>query len=107
MTVRFPSPVKSAANMVGMGLAELRLCKVNRKETVVLFRHANQPELRLGISGCRQGARRRASSKSRFRFLPEGEGKSIDLAPVIRYSRDADLVVDLSTGSTLYIYGKG
>ena len=37
MTVRFPITGEIGGDMVGMVLAELRLCKVNRNETVVLF----------------------------------------------------------------------
>jgi 2,5-dihydroxypyridine 5,6-dioxygenase len=39
--------------------------------------------------------------------LPEAEGKSIDLTPVITILKSVDFVLDLSTGSTLYIYGEG
>ena len=37
MTVRFPISSEIGGDLVGMAIAELRLCKVNRQETVVLF----------------------------------------------------------------------
>jgi len=37
MTVRFPITGEIGGDLMGMALAELRLCKVNRNETVVLF----------------------------------------------------------------------
>ena len=37
MTIRFPISAEIGGDLVGLALAELRLCKVNRQETVVLF----------------------------------------------------------------------
>jgi 2,5-dihydroxypyridine 5,6-dioxygenase len=88
-------------------LAELRLCKVNRNETVVLFSDTRtNPNY---VSAFLAAGKELAKSvfEVKVPFLPEGEGKAVDLAPVIRILKSADLVVDLSTGSVLYIYGQG
>jgi 2,5-dihydroxypyridine 5,6-dioxygenase len=107
MTVRFPISGEIGGDLVGMVLAELRLCKVSRKESIVLFSDTRtNPNY---VSAFLAAGKELAKSifEVKVPFLPEGEGKSIDLAPVIQILKDADLVVDLSTGSILYIYGKG
>jgi len=107
MTVRFPITSEIGGDLVGMVLAELRLCKVNREETVVLFTdtRTNPNYVSAFLAAGKELAR--SIFEVKVPFLPEADGKSIDLVPVIGILKDADFVVDLSTGSTLYLYGKG
>src|ERR1043166_2734976 len=107
MTVRFPITREIGGDLIGMVLDELRLCKVNRDESVVLFSDTRtNPNY---VSAFLAAGKELAKSifEIKIPFLPQGGGKSIDLAPVIEILKDADFVVDLSTGNTLYIYGKG
>ncbi|HWO42089.1 MAG TPA: 2,5-dihydroxypyridine 5,6-dioxygenase [Candidatus Eisenbacteria bacterium] len=107
MTVRFPISAEVGGDLVGMALAELRLCKVNKKETVVLFSDTRtNPSY---VSAFLAAGKELAGSifETKVPFLPEAEGKSINLAPVLAVLQRADFVIDLSTGSTLYIYGEG
>jgi 2,5-dihydroxypyridine 5,6-dioxygenase len=107
MTVRFPISGEIGGDLVGMALAELRLCKVDRKETVVLFTDTRtNPNY---VSAFLAAGKELAGSifEVKVPFLPEAEGKSINLAPVLTVLKSADFVIDLSTGSTLYIYGEG
>jgi len=106
MTVRFPITSEIGGDLVGMVLAELRLCKVSRNESVVLFSDTRtNPNY---VSAFLAAGKELAKSifEVKVPFLPEGEGKSIDLAPVIQILKSADFVVDLSTGSVLYLYGR-
>ena len=107
MTVRFPITSEIGGDLIGMVLAELRLCKVKRDETVVLFADTRtNPNY---VSAFLAAGKELAGSvfEVKVPFLPEADGKSTDLAPVIKILKGANLVVDLSTGSTLYLYGKG
>jgi 2,5-dihydroxypyridine 5,6-dioxygenase len=107
MTVRFPITSEIGGDLVGMVLDELRLCKVNRNETVVLFSDTRtNPNY---VSAFLAAGKELAKSifEVKVPFLPQGGGKSTDLAPVIQILKDANFVVDLSTGSVLYLYGKG
>ena len=107
MTVRFPISAEIGGDLVGMAIAELRLCKVNRQETVVLFTDTRtNPNY---VSAFLAAGKELAGSifEVKVPFLPEAEGKSINLAPVLAVLKSADFVLDLSTGSTLYIYGEG
>ena len=107
MTVRFPITGEIGGDLVGMVLAELRLCKVKRQETVVLFTDTRtNPNY---VSAFLAAAKELAGSvfEVKIPFLPEGEGRVMELAPVLKILKDAQLVVDLSTGSILYLYGKG
>ena len=107
MTVRFPISGEIGGDLVGMALAELRLCKVDRKETVVLFTDTRtNPNY---VAAFLAAGKELAGSifEVKVPFLPEAEGKSINLAPVLTVLKSADFVIDLSTGSTLYIYGEG
>ncbi|MSP41430.1 MAG: hypothetical protein EXR70_23335 [Deltaproteobacteria bacterium] len=107
MTVRFPITAEMGGDLVGLTLAELRLCKVQRRETVVLFTDTRtNPNY---VAAFLAAAKELAGSvfEVKIPFLPLGDGKNNDLAPVIRVLKNADFVIDLSTGSTLYIYGEG
>lgn len=107
MTVRFPITAEMGGDLVGLALAELRLCKVDRRETVVLFTDTRtNPNY---VSAFLGAAKELAGSvfEVKIPFLPLGDGKNNDLTPVIGVLKNADLVIDLSTGSTLYIYGEG
>jgi 2,5-dihydroxypyridine 5,6-dioxygenase len=107
MTIRFPISAEIGGDLVGLALAELRLCKVNRQETVVLFTDTrSNPNY---VSAFLAAGKELAGSifEVKVPFLPEAEGKSINLAPVLAVLKSADFVLDLSTGSTLYIYGEG
>jgi 2,5-dihydroxypyridine 5,6-dioxygenase len=107
MTVRFPITGEIGGDLVGMALAELRLCKVDRNETVVLFTDTRtNPNY---VAAFLAAGKELAGSifEIKVPFLPEGEGKSMDIAPVIAILKSTDFVLDLSTGSTLYIYGEG
>ena len=107
MTVRFPIASDIGGDLIGMVLAELRLCNVNSRETVVLFSDTRtNPNY---VAAFMAAAKELASSVFEIKvpFLPQGNGTTTDLAPVIRILKEADLVVDLSTGSVLYLYGKG
>jgi 2,5-dihydroxypyridine 5,6-dioxygenase len=107
MTVRFPITSEIGGDLIGMVLDELRLCKVNRQESVVLFSDTRtNPNY---VSAFLAAGKELAKSifEIKIPFLPQGGGKSIDLAPVIKILKNADFVVDLSTGSVLYLYGKG
>lgn len=106
MTVRFPITSEIGGDLVGMALAELRLCKVERNETVVLFTdtRTNPNYVSAFLAAGKELAR--SIFEVKIPFLPQGDGKITDLAPVIRILKNADFVVDLSTGSTLYIYGE-
>ena len=106
MSVRFPITAEIGGDLVAMALAELRLCKVERRETVVLFSDTRtNPNY---VSAFLAAGKELASSifEVKIPFLPQGDGKTIDLAPVIRVLKSADFVIDLSTGGTLYIYGE-
>ena len=106
MTVRFPITGEIGGDLVGMALAELRVCKVERKETVVLFTDTRtNPNY---VSAFLAAGKELAGSifEVKVPFLPDGEGRSVDLAPVIRILKSANFIVDLSTGSILYIYGQ-
>jgi 2,5-dihydroxypyridine 5,6-dioxygenase len=107
MTVRFPITSEIGGDLMGMVLDELRLCAVNRNETVVLFSDTRtNPNY---VSAFLAAGKELAKSifEVKVPFLPDGGGKSTNLAPVIQILKDADFVVDLSTGSVLYLYGKG
>ena len=107
MTVRFPITSEIGGDLVGMVLAELRLCKLNRNETVVLFSDTRtNPNY---VSAFLAAGKELAKSifEVKVPFLPQGDGKSTDLTPVVQILKDTDFVVDLSTGSVLYLYGKG
>ena len=107
MTVRFPITAEIGGDLVGMVLAELRLCKVERRETVVLFTDTRtNPNY---VSAFLAAGKELAGSifEVKISFLPNSGAKSIELAPILRVLKSADFVVDLSTGSTLYIYGEG
>jgi len=106
MTVRFPITGEMGGDLIGMVLDELRLCEINRKESVVLFSDTRtNPNY---ISAFLAAGKELAKSifEVKIPFLPQGGGHSIDLAPVIKILKDADFVVDLSTGSVLYLYAK-
>ena len=84
MTVRFPITAEIGGDLVGMALAELRLCKVERRETVVLFTDTRtNPNY---VSAFLAAGKELAGSifEVKIPFLPQGDGKTIDLAPVIR-----------------------
>ena len=107
MTVRFPITAEIGGDLIGMVLDELHLCKVNREESIVLFSDTRtNPNY---VSAFLAAGKELAKSifEVKIPFLPQGGGKSIDLAPVIQILKDADFVVDLSTGNVLYLYGKG
>jgi 2,5-dihydroxypyridine 5,6-dioxygenase len=107
MTVRFPITAEIGGDLVGLALAELRLCKVERRETVVLFADTRtNPNY---VAAFLAAAKELAGSvfEVKIPFLPLGDGKNNDLTPVIQVLKNADFVIDLSTGSTLYIYGEG
>ena len=107
MTVRFPITGEIGGDLVGMAWDELRLCKVNGNETAVLFTDTRtNPNY---VAAFLAAGKELAGSifEVKVPFLPKGEGKSIDIAPVVRILKSVDFVVDLSTGSTLYIYGQG
>lgn len=107
MTVRFPITAEIGGDLVGLALAELRLCKVQRRETVVLFTDTRtNPNY---VSAFLAAAKELAGSvfEVKIPFLPLGDGKNNDLTPVIHVLKNADFVIDLSTGGTLYIYGEG
>jgi 2,5-dihydroxypyridine 5,6-dioxygenase len=107
MTVRFPITSEIGGDLVGMALAELRLCKVNRKESVVLFTDTRtNPNY---VSAFFAAGKELAASifEVKVPFLPAAESSTNDLTPIIRILKSADLVVDLSTGSVLYLYGQG
>jgi len=107
MTVRFPITGEIGGDLVGMVLEEIRLCKVNRQETVVIFTDTRtNPNY---VSAFLAAGKELAKSvfEVKVPFLPDGEGRATDLGPVIKILKEADLVVDLSTGSVLYLYGQG
>jgi 2,5-dihydroxypyridine 5,6-dioxygenase len=106
MTVRFPISGEIGGDLVGMALAELGLCKVDRKETVVLFTdtRTNPNYVSAFLAAGKELAR--SIFEVKIPFLPETGGKGTDLTPVINVLKNADFVLDLSTGSTLYIYGE-
>src|SRR5215470_276673 len=106
MTARFPITGEIGGDMIGMVLAELRLCKVTGKETVVLFADTRtNPNY---VSAFLAAGKELAGSvfEVKVPFLPEEDGQNTDLGPVIKILKSTDLVVDLSTGSSLYLYGK-
>lgn len=107
MTVRFPITSEIAGDLVGLVLEELRLCKVGRDETMVLFTdtRTNPNYVSAFLAAGKELAR--SVFEVKIPFLPPGNGKSNDLAPVIGILQSADFIVDLSTGATLYIYGEG
>jgi 2,5-dihydroxypyridine 5,6-dioxygenase len=107
MTVRFPISGEIGGDLVGLALAELRLCKVRRDETVALFAdtRTNPNYVSAFLAAGKELAR--SIFEVKVPFLPQGEGRSIDLAPVIAILKGADFVIDLSTGAALYIYGEG
>ncbi len=89
-----------------MALAELRLCKVERSETVVLFTDTrSNPNY---VAAFLAAGKELAGSvfEVKIPFLPDEEGRNIDIAPVIAILKSVDFVLDLSTGGTLYIYGE-
>lgn len=107
MTVRFPITAEIGGDLVGLALAELHLCKVESRETVVLFTdtRTNPNYVSAFLAAGKEIAR--SIFEVKIPYLPQGDGKNIDLAPVIRILKSADFIIDLSTGSTLYIYGEG
>ena len=107
MTVRFPIGGEIGGDLVGLALAELRLCKVERSETVVLFTDTRtNPNY---VSAFLAAGKELAGTifEVKIPYLPGGNGKATDLTPVIQILKSADFIVDLSTGATLYIYGEG
>src|SRR2546427_12196300 len=106
MTVRFPISGEIGGDLVGMVLDELRLCKVNRNETVVLFSdtRTNPNYVSAFLAAGKELAKSLFGVKAPL--LPQGGGKSTDLAPVIQSLRDADFVGDLSTGSVIHPHGE-
>lgn len=107
MSVRFPITGEIGGDLVGMVLAELRLCKVTRDETVVLFTDTgtNPNYVSAFLAAGKETAR--SIFVIKVPLYPESDGRSVDLGPVIEILKGVDLVVDLSTGSVLYHYGQG
>ena len=84
MTVRFPIASDIGGDLIGMVLAELRLCNVNSRETVVLFSDTRtNPNY---VAAFMAAAKELASSVFEIKvpFLPQENGKTTDLGPVIR-----------------------
>lgn len=107
MSVKFPITGGVGGDLVGMVLSELRLCKVTREESVVLFTDTRtNPNY---VAAFLAAGKETAGSVFEIKvpFCPVSDARSVDLAPVIEILKKADLVVDLSTGSVLYHYGKG
>ncbi|MBM4263191.1 MAG: hypothetical protein FJ143_10470 [Deltaproteobacteria bacterium] len=107
MTVRFPISSEIGGDLVGLVLEELRLCKVTRDETMVLFAdtRTNPHYVAAFLAAGKELAR--SVFEVKIPFLPPGNGKGIDLGPVLQILKNADFIVDLSTGGTLYLYGEG
>jgi 2,5-dihydroxypyridine 5,6-dioxygenase len=105
--VRFPITSEIGGDLVGLVLAELRLCKVGRDETMVLFTdtRTNPNYVAAFLAAGKELAR--SVFEVKIPFLPQGDGRGTDLGPVIQILKSADFIVDLSTGATLYIYGEG
>lgn len=107
MTVRFPITSEIAGDLVGLVLDELRLCKVGRDETMVLFTdtRTNPNYVSAFLAAGKELAR--SVFEVKIPFLPPGNGKGNDLGPVLQILKSSDFIVDLSTGGTLYLYGEG
>lgn len=107
MTARFPISSEMGGDLVGMVLAELRLCRLTRQERMVLFTDTRtNPNY---ISAFLAAGKELAGSifEIKIPFLPDCEGREKNLTPVLKILTEANLVVDLSTGGVLFLYSKG
>lgn len=107
MTVRFPTASDFGGDLFGMVLSELRLCKVARQETAVIFTDTRtNPNY---ASAFLAAAKELAGSvfELKMPFLPDNNGRDTDLEPVLNIIKSAHFVVDLSTGGVLFIYSQG
>ena len=109
MTARFPISGESAGDFVGMVLAELRLCRVTPNEVVVLFSDTRtNPNY---VSAFLAAGKELAATVFEVKIpnLPDAQGRDLDLNPVLKVLKvlkEADLVVDLSTGEVLHLHRK-
>lgn len=106
MTVRFPTTSEFAGDLIGMVMSQLQLCKVTRQETIVIFTDARtNPNY---ASAFLAAGKELAASvfELKIPYLPDINGRDIDLAPVLKILTAANFVVDLSTGGVLFIYSR-
>ena len=106
MSAKFPITSEIAGDFTGMALAELRLCKVTRQETVVVFTdtRTNSNYVSAFLAAGKELAG--AVFQLRIPILPDGTGGDFDLNPVLRILQDAQFVIDLSTGEFLHLHRK-
>lgn len=107
MTVRFPISSEIGGDLVGMVLAELRLCRLTRQETMVLFTDTRtNPNYTAAFLAA---GKELAGSifELTIPFLPGCDGRVQNITPVLKILTETNLVVDLSTGGVLVLYRKG
>lgn len=107
MALRFPTSSELGGDLVSMVLAELQLCRLNRREKMVLFTDTRtNPNytaafLAAGkeLAGC--------IFELKIPFLSGHDGRAMNLAPIVEILKDGNLVIDLSTGTVLFLYSRG
>jgi 2,5-dihydroxypyridine 5,6-dioxygenase len=107
MTVRFPTTGAIAGDLYGMVLRELILCKTMPEETVVIFTdtRTNVNYAAAFLAGAKEVAG--SAFEIKVPLLPNTVGRDTNVTPAVEILKTAHLVVDLTTGGVLYLYGKG
>jgi 2,5-dihydroxypyridine 5,6-dioxygenase len=106
MTAKFPITSEIAGDLVGMALSELRLCKVTRSETVVVFSDTRTNSNY--VSAFLAAGKELAGTifQVMIPVLPDGQGGDFNLGPVLKILQESHFVVDLSTGEFLHLHRK-
>lgn len=106
MTARLPISSPLGGDLAGMVLSELRLCKVTREETIVLFSdtRTNPNYVSAFLSASKELSR--SVFELKIPLLASSDMSEIDLNPVLSIMKQAHLVTDLSTGEVLHLHRK-
>lgn len=106
MTAKFPITGEIAGDLIGMALAELKLCRVTRQETVIVFSDTRtNPNYVAAFLGSGKELARTVF-ELKIPILPDGQGADIELGPIVKILRESHLVIDLSTGEFLHLHRK-
>jgi 2,5-dihydroxypyridine 5,6-dioxygenase len=106
MTAKFPITGEIAGDLIGMTLAELRLCRTTRQETVAIFSdtRTNSNYVAAFLASAKEVAG--TVFELKIPILPDGDGADMRLEPVLKILKDCHLVIDLSTGEFLHLHRK-
>ncbi|MGH7782735.1 MAG: hypothetical protein ACREO5_02675 [Candidatus Binatia bacterium] len=106
MSAKFPVTAEIAGDLIGMALAELKLCNVTRRETMVVFSdtRTNSNYVSAFLASGKEVAG--TVFELKIPVLPDGRGADIELAPIVKILKESHLIVDLSTGEFLHLHRK-